>query len=110
MWVPKTITNSVESYSSRKMWLRLVNSRSENCNLLNGRFFSDLIVKSKSGTGKTIVFSVVALEMIDLTSSNIQVLILAPTREIAVQIADTLKAVGSPFTGEIFEKVSHFHL
>lgn len=68
-----------------------------------GRCGFDLIVKSKSGTGKTIVFSVVALEMIDLTSSNIQVLILAPTREIAVQIADTLKAVGSPFTGLVIE-------
>lgn len=69
------------------------------CNWLT--FVSDLIVKSKSGTGKTIVFSVVALEAIDFTSSSPQVLVLAPTREIAVQISNTINAVGSAFSGNI---------
>ncbi|XP_054168157.1 probable ATP-dependent RNA helicase DDX20 [Oppia nitens] len=46
----------------------------------------DLIVQSKSGTGKTVVFVVTALEMIESFESNVtQVLIICPTREIAVQ-------------------------
>ncbi|XP_044755063.1 pre-mRNA-processing ATP-dependent RNA helicase PRP5-like [Coccinella septempunctata] len=64
-----------------------------------GRCGFDLIVKSKSGTGKTMVFSLVALESIDLSLSSPQVLVLAPTREIAVQIAKTIKALGYWFAG-----------
>lgn len=54
--------------------------------------FTDLIVRAKSGTGKTCVFSVIALEMILGDLEKLQVLILAPTREIAVQIKDVSSA------------------
>ncbi|XP_050413672.1 probable ATP-dependent RNA helicase DDX20 [Patella vulgata] len=59
-----------------------------------GRCGLDLIVQAKSGTGKTCVFSVVALESLQLKSSALQVLVLAPTREIAVQIQDVIKNIG----------------
>lgn len=54
----------------------------------------DLIAQSKSGTGKTIVFVVTALEMIvqDQTPCP-KVLIVAPTREIALQIADLIDSL-----------------
>ncbi|GFY43240.1 probable ATP-dependent RNA helicase DDX20 [Trichonephila inaurata madagascariensis] len=55
-----------------------------------------LIVQAKSGTGKTLVFTIIALEML-LETNCPQVLILAPTREIAVQICDVITAVGSEF-------------
>ena len=45
----------------------------------------DLIVQSKSGTGKTLVYVVTALNMIDTSVNAIQAIILTPTREIAVQ-------------------------
>ena len=45
----------------------------------------DCIVQSKSGTGKTCVYVVTALEMVKQDLSALQVLVLAPTREIAVQ-------------------------
>ena len=45
----------------------------------------DLIVQSKSGTGKTLVYVVTALNMIDTSVNAIQAVILTPTREIAVQ-------------------------
>ena len=45
----------------------------------------DLIVQSKSGTGKTLVYVVTALNMIDTSVSAVQAVILTPTREIAVQ-------------------------
>ncbi|XP_046340633.2 uncharacterized protein LOC124121640 [Haliotis rufescens] len=60
-----------------------------------GRCGLDLIVQAKSGTGKTCVFSVIALEAIQVQSSAIQVLVLAPTREIAIQIWDVIKNIGS---------------
>ncbi|CAG2195176.1 DDX20 [Mytilus edulis] len=59
-----------------------------------GRCGLDLIVQAKSGTGKTCVFSVIALEGLQLDTSALQVLILAPTREIAIQIWDVVKSIG----------------
>eukprot|EP01080_Neovahlkampfia_damariscottae_P003063 gene3063-5233_t len=47
------------------------------------------IVQAKSGTGKTIVMSILSLEKI--TATNLQVLIIAPTREIAIQIQQVSK-------------------
>lgn len=57
----------------------------------------DLIVQSKSGTGKTVVFAVTALQALDPLleiKNRPQVLILAPTREIAQQITDAIKLIG----------------
>ncbi|KAH1003981.1 hypothetical protein HUJ04_003806 [Dendroctonus ponderosae] len=59
-----------------------------------GRCGLDIIVKSKSGTGKTLVFGIISLESIKLDKAEPQVLILAPTREIAVQIQDVIRSVG----------------
>ncbi|VEN58857.1 unnamed protein product, partial [Callosobruchus maculatus] len=59
----------------------------------------DIIVKSKSGTGKTIVFTVVALETIDTTKKYPTVLILCPTREIAVQVQQVIQLVGCCMEG-----------
>ncbi|GFN77311.1 eukaryotic initiation factor 4a [Plakobranchus ocellatus] len=64
-----------------------------------GRCGLDLIVQAKSGTGKTCVFSVVALESVDITSICLQVLVLAPTREIAQQIQDVIRVIGSDMPG-----------
>jgi Superfamily II DNA and RNA helicases len=62
-------------------------------------YFPDLVVQAKSGTGKTCVFTIVALEMVVVSSRSLQVLILAPTREIAVQIKQVMEDVGSEMKG-----------
>lgn len=54
----------------------------------------DLICQAKSGTGKTCVFTVCALEIIDVTNPTTQVLVLAPTREIAHQINEVITNIG----------------
>lgn len=59
-----------------------------------GRCGLDLIVQAKSGTGKTCVFSVIALEGLQTTSYALQVLVLAPTREIAIQIWEVVRGIG----------------
>jgi superfamily II DNA/RNA helicase len=51
----------------------------------------DLIVISKTGSGKTAVFGVPILQMTDPAGSGPQALILTPTRELAVQIDSDLK-------------------
>ncbi len=51
----------------------------------------DLIVMSKTGSGKTAVYGVSMLQSIDSESTNPQGLILTPTRELAVQVDNDLK-------------------
>jgi translation initiation factor 4A len=46
----------------------------------------DTIAQAQSGTGKTATFSIGALQLIDPKSPQLQALIVAPTRELALQI------------------------
>ncbi|NXD13474.1 DDX20 helicase, partial [Nothocercus nigrocapillus] len=64
-----------------------------------GRCGLDLIVQAKSGTGKTCVFSTIALDALLLECPATQILILAPTREIAVQIHAVIMAIGIKMEG-----------
>ncbi|XP_011788572.1 PREDICTED: eukaryotic initiation factor 4A-III [Colobus angolensis palliatus] len=51
--------------------------------IIKGR---DVIAQSQSGTGKTATFSISVLQCLDIQVRETQALILAPTRELAVQI------------------------
>lgn len=51
----------------------------------------DVIVRSKTGSGKTAVFGVPILQMTDPAAEGPQALILTPTRELAVQVDSDLK-------------------
>jgi len=53
----------------------------------------DVIVMSKTGSGKTAVFGIPMLDMISPGSKNPQGLILTPTRELSVQVEDDLKLI-----------------
>ncbi|XP_030589192.1 putative ATP-dependent RNA helicase DDX20 isoform X2 [Archocentrus centrarchus] len=64
-----------------------------------GRCGLDLIVQAKSGTGKTCVFCTIALDSLVLENPSTQVLVLAPTREIAVQIHSVVMAIGCAMEG-----------
>jgi len=59
--------------------------------ILKGR---DVIVQSQSGTGKTCVFALGALQSIDTREREPQVLFLAPTRELAEQSQKVCQALG----------------
>ncbi|TDB64546.1 DEAD/DEAH box helicase [Arundinibacter roseus] len=50
----------------------------------------DVIGQAQTGTGKTAAFGIPALERIDLTSNAVQVLVLCPTRELAVQVSEEI--------------------
>ncbi len=53
--------------------------------------WKDVVAKAPTGTGKTFAFGIPMVEHIDPDSSDVQALILAPTRELAIQIRDELR-------------------
>lgn len=83
--------------------------------LLSGK---DIILQACAGSGKTGVFTIGALEKVDLNLKNLQVLIISPTRELSIQTYNILcklacfsdisialhRGCGNKFKGE--EKIS----
>ena len=53
----------------------------------------DLIGKSQTGTGKTMAFAIPAIEKIDPELRKPQVLVLLPTRELALQVSEEFRKV-----------------
>lgn len=53
----------------------------------------DVIAKAPTGTGKTFAFGIPMIEHIDADSEDLQGLILAPTRELAIQICGELRGL-----------------
>ena len=51
----------------------------------------DFIGQSKTGTGKTASYSLPMIEKIDASSKKVQAIVLCPTRELAVQVADEVR-------------------
>ena len=50
----------------------------------------DILGQAQTGTGKTCAFGIPIIERVDLDDDHIQYLVLSPTRELAIQIADAL--------------------
>jgi ATP-dependent RNA helicase DeaD len=63
--------------------------------LLNGE---DLIGQAKTGSGKTAAFGLPLLQKINIQRKVVQSIVLAPTRELAVQITEELRKIGK-YTG-----------
>jgi ATP-dependent RNA helicase DeaD len=55
--------------------------------LMSGR---DLIGQAQTGTGKTAAFAIPILEKLDPNRNEVQALVLAPTRELALQVSDAI--------------------
>lgn len=53
----------------------------------------DIIGQAQTGTGKTCAFGIPAVEMLDTHIAGVQVLVLCPTRELAIQVSEELKNV-----------------
>ncbi|MFK7900469.1 MAG: DEAD/DEAH box helicase [Cyclobacteriaceae bacterium] len=58
---------------------------------------SDVVVLSPTGTGKTLAFLLPLIEKLDPDSTEIQALILVPSRELAQQIEQVARKIGSGF-------------
>lgn len=60
--------------------------------ILNGK---DVLGQAQTGTGKTAAFALPILSRIDLKQKDTQVLVLAPTRELAIQVAEAFQRYAS---------------
>ncbi len=54
----------------------------------------DLVVQSRTGTGKTAAFGIPIVERVDVERGEIQALVLTPTRELTLQVRDELARIG----------------
>ena len=61
--------------------------------------WKDVIAKAPTGTGKTFAFGIPMIEHIDAKNDAVQALVLAPTRELAIQIGDELRGLLTYFEG-----------
>ena len=59
----------------------------------------DLIGTAQTGTGKTAAFALPLLSKLDITKAKPQVLVLTPTRELAIQVAEAFKTYASAMKG-----------
>jgi len=64
--------------------------------LLNGE---DIIGQAQTGTGKTAAFALPLLDNIDLSLNAPQILILAPTRELAIQVSEAVQVYARGLKG-----------
>ncbi len=58
--------------------------------MMEGR---DVIAIAPTGTGKTIAFGIPMLEYVNLSDNRVQELVVAPTRELSLQIAEELRSL-----------------
>ena len=61
--------------------------------------WKDVIAKAPTGTGKTFAFGIPMIEHVDPQCPDVQGLILAPTRELAIQICDELRSLLTYYEG-----------
>ena len=61
--------------------------------------WKDVIAKAPTGTGKTFAFGIPMIEHVDASLEEVQGLILAPTRELAIQIGDELRGLLTYYQG-----------
>jgi len=52
---------------------------------------NNIIGKAKTGTGKTGAYAIPAISLVDKDDPNVQVLVIVPTRELALQTSSTMK-------------------
>jgi len=64
--------------------------------VMDGR---DVLGQAQTGTGKTAAFALPVLSKIDTSLRDPQVLVLAPTRELAIQVAEAFQKYGSHIKG-----------
>jgi len=54
---------------------------------------TNIITQAQTGTGKTAAFGLPLIDMINLNSNTVQALILTPTRELAIQVAEEINSL-----------------
>ncbi len=79
-----------------KLGIEALNPMQEEA-LLGIQNSSDVVLLSPTGTGKTLAFLLPIIEAMDSKSADVQALILVPSRELAIQIEQVLRDMGSGY-------------
>ena len=64
--------------------------------IIKGR---DILAQAQSGTGKTATFTIGALQLVDLSISDPQVIVLSPTRELSIQTTSVIEGLSKMMEG-----------
>ena len=62
----------------------------------------DVIGQAQTGTGKTAAFGIPIIEKVDTKNPAVQALVIAPTRELAIQVSEEIYRIGADKRVEFF--------
>ena len=80
----------------QKLGIEALNPMQEEA-LLSITSVENTILLSPTGTGKTLAFLLPVLETLDINNPDVQLLILVPSRELAIQIEQVIREMGTGF-------------
>ncbi|RKS53044.1 superfamily II DNA/RNA helicase [Gillisia mitskevichiae] len=92
------MANTIKDQSEilKKMGIAKLNPMQEEaCNIISST--SNVVLLSPTGTGKTLAFLLPIIEMLDMNSPEVQALILVPSRELAIQIEQVIREMGTGY-------------
>ena len=97
------MANTIKDQSEilEKMGIAKLNPMQEEaCEVIGAN--ANVVLLSPTGTGKTLAFLLPIIELLDMNSKEVQAMILVPSRELAIQIEQVVREMGSPlnFGGE----------
>lgn len=79
-----------------KMGIAKLNPMQEEaCNVISTT--SNVVLLSPTGTGKTLAFLLPIIDLLDMNSKEVQALILVPSRELAIQIEQVVREMGTGY-------------
>lgn len=86
--------NKSEQEILQKLGITRLNSMQEETKLAITSY-TDVVVLSPTGSGKTLAFLLPIISELDANCNDVQVIIIAPSRELAIQIEQVTKSLGS---------------
>lgn len=92
------MANTIKDQSEilQKMGIAKLNPMQEEaCDVISTT--SNVVLLSPTGTGKTLAFLLPIIELLDMNSKEVQALILVPSRELAIQIEQVVREMGTGY-------------
>ena len=80
----------------QKLGINKLNPMQEEANLAISSY-SDVVILSPTGSGKTLSFLLPLINELDAKCTEVQTIIITPSRELAIQIEQVTKELGSGF-------------
>ena len=91
----------------RKLGIEKLNPMQEEAKLAISSY-GDVVILSPTGSGKTLSFLLPIINELDPNCTNVQTLIITPSRELAIQIEQVTKELGSGYKTNVVYGGRHF--